>query len=105
MGDGVPSFRPLGPLTLFGLRVITIEGWNHTGRMFARGPGTAPPVHVGITVEGGEKEIEELLRSRGLRIVPYEGRPFLYITDHSFYLPKLVREFKGRKLASVICSL
>jgi hypothetical protein len=105
-GDGVPRIRPLKPLSLFGMRVITVSGWNDSGRMFSRTPGTAPPVHVGISVEGTEKAVADGLRQRGIRVGPYrEGKPFLYITDDPFLNPKLVREFKGKSVVTIICSI
>jgi hypothetical protein len=106
VGDGIPSFEPRTRIDFHGLTATTIEGWNSQGRMFSRGPGTAPPIHVGITVLGDEKQVTETLRRNGIPVSPYvEGKPFLYVTDADYFDPKLSAKYRGRKLSSVICSI
>ncbi|MFD0937190.1 hypothetical protein ACFQ12_18665 [Methylobacterium trifolii] len=105
-GDGIPSFVPRTRIEFHGLTATTVEGWNHQGRMFSRGPGTAPPIHVGITVLGDEKEVTETLRRNGVPVSPYvEGKPFLYVTGADYFDPTLSAKYRGRKLSSVICSI
>ena len=43
MEDGMPSYLSREPIQFHGLKVITIEGQSASGRMFRRGPVTAPP--------------------------------------------------------------
>lgn len=106
VGDGIPSFEPRTRIDFHGLTATTVEGWNSQGRMFSRGPGTAPPIHVGITVLGDEKQVTETLRRNGIPVSPYvEGKPFLYVTDADYFDPKLSAKYRGRKLSSVICSI
>lgn len=106
VGDGIPSFEPRTRIEFHGLTATTVEGWNHKGRMFSRGPGTAPPIHVGITVLGDEKQVTETLRRNGVPVSPsVEGKPFLYVTDADYFDPALSAKYRGRKLSSVICSI
>ena len=104
--DGIPSFEPRTRIEFHGLTVITVQGWNHRGRMFSRGPGTAPPIHVGITVLGDEKQVTETLRQNGISLSPpVEGKPFLYVSDSVYSDPKLNAKYRGRKISEVICSV
>lgn len=94
------------PVTFHGLTAVTIEGWNHQGSQFIRGPGTAPPIHIAMTVEGDEKQVREMLKRNGIALEAHEeGRPFLYVTDADYIEPKLAAQFRGRKLSSVTCSV
>ena len=34
-----------------------------------------------------------------------DGKPFLYVTDNTYFEPGLAAKFSGRKLSSVICSI
>lgn len=104
--DGIPSYLTTMPVTFHGLTAVTIEGWNYEGSQFTRAPGTAPPVHVAMTVVGDEKQVTETLKRNGIALKPYEeGRPFLYVTDAEYSDRKLAAQFRGRKLSSVICSV
>ena len=106
VGDGIPSFEPRTPIVFHGLTATTVEGWNQRGRLFSRGPGTAPPVHVGITVIGDEKQVTETLRRNGIPVSPYaEGKPFLYVTSADYFAPGLSAKYRDRKLSSVICTV
>lgn len=106
VGDGIPSFEPRTPIVFHGLTATTVEGWNQRGRLFSRGPGTAPPVHVGITVIGDEKQVTETLRRNGIPVSPYvEGKPFLYVTSADYFAPGLTTKYRDRKLSSVICTV
>ena len=51
MGDGIPTFPVIKTMKLFGLDVRFVEGWDHEGGFFKRGPGTAPPIHIGIVFD------------------------------------------------------
>ena len=104
--DGIPSYVPTVPVEFHGLTALTVEGWNYEGSQFTRAPGTAPPVHVAMTVVGDEKEVTETLKRNGIVLKPHEeGRPFLYVTDAEYSDRKLAAQFRGRKLSSVICSV
>lgn len=104
--DGIPSYVPTVPVTFNGLTALTIEAWNYEGSQFTRGPGTAPPVHVAMTVLGDEKQVTETLRRNGIALKAWEDdKPNLYVTDGGYSDPKLAAQYRGRKLSSVICSL
>jgi hypothetical protein len=106
VGDGIPSFETRTPIVFHGLTATTVEGWNQQGRLFSRGPGTAPPIHVGITVVGDEKQVTETLRRNGIPVSPYvEGKPFLYVTGADYFAPGLTAKYRDRKLSSVICTV
>ena len=73
--DGVPVLAPTIPLTLFGKRVTFMAGWGPEPdgsfkEPFSRGPGTAPPVHIAVSLDALPAEVAyketESLDSDGL---------------------------------------
>lgn len=62
--DGMPVFRVVKPLAVFGYKVIEVTGWQTADPMFSRGPGTAPPTTMAAVVEGDPKAIEGELTKR-----------------------------------------
>ena len=49
--DGIPTFPVIKKMTVFGLAVRFVEGWDYEGSFFKRGPGTPPPIHIGIAFD------------------------------------------------------
>ena len=47
-GDGVPVYKVIKPIKIFGMDIVTLEGWNDTGGIFIRVPGTPPPKYIGV---------------------------------------------------------
>jgi hypothetical protein len=50
-GDGIPTFKLLKKAKYQGLLIKYIEGWSHNRSVFFRGPGTAPPVFIGLVFD------------------------------------------------------
>ena len=60
--DGIPVFAPTAPLTVFGKRVTFVAGWQAESdgsvkKPFWRGPGTAPPRHIAVSVDAKPSDI------------------------------------------------
>lgn len=54
--DGIPVLAPTVPLTVYGKRVTFVAGWQgepdgSAKEPFWRGPGTAPPHHIAVSVD------------------------------------------------------
>jgi hypothetical protein len=47
--DSISYFRVRKPLTVFGLKVVSVMGFD-VGRPFGRGPGTSPGLTIGVVV-------------------------------------------------------
>ena len=81
-GDGIRLFVPVSQMSLLGFPVVRLSGWQadpEGGAMkpFERGPGTAPPNHISITVKASEEEVREALIRLGIveaRYVPDESQ-------------------------------
>ncbi len=61
-GDGIPVFAPTAPLTVYGKRVTFVAGWQAESdgsvkKPFRRGPGTAPPHHIAVSVDAKPSDI------------------------------------------------
>lgn len=75
-GDGIAFFVPTRPVSLLGLDVVRLGGWQPSpdgGAMepFARGPGTAPPTFISIAVRGSMEEVRARLVSAGINEAEY----------------------------------
>lgn len=80
-GDGIRLFVPVKPMTFLGHQVVRLGGWQADpsgGAMapFGRGPGTAPPNHISVTVMGTTEE----LRDKFTRLGVSEAE---YLPDHT----------------------
>jgi hypothetical protein len=69
--DGMEIFVPARPLRLMGFEIVRLAGWQGRGDgealpPFWRGPGTAPPEHIAITVRASAGEVREELARRGV---------------------------------------
>lgn len=80
-GDGIRLFVPVNPMKFLGHQVVRLGGWQadpNGGAMapFGRGPGTAPPTHISVTVMGTAEE----LRDKFTRLGVSEAE---YLPDHT----------------------
>lgn len=71
-GDGIVLFVPKKPLHLLGYEIVRLGGWQPAedgGAMppFWRGPGTAPPNHLSITVRASAEQVRRKLDDLGVR--------------------------------------
>ena len=64
--DSVSYFQVRRPLTIWGFKVVSVFGFDFNPRIFERGPGTAPPVTLGVVVAASESDIKAKLSSLGL---------------------------------------
>ena len=60
--DGIPVFAPTAPLTVYGKRVTFVAGWQaepdgSVKKPFWRGPGTAPPHHIAVSLDANPSDI------------------------------------------------
>ena len=60
--DGIPVLAPTVSLTVYGKRVTFVAGWQgepdgSVKEPFWRGPGTAPPHHIAVSVDAEPTEI------------------------------------------------
>jgi hypothetical protein len=66
--DSVSYFSASG-LKAFGLPVAAVFGFDHNPSMFARGPGTSPPITIGAIFEATPADVESALRRAGVNNV------------------------------------
>jgi hypothetical protein len=64
--DSVSYFHTRQPMTVWGLRVVSVFGFDFNPRIFQRGPGTAPPLTIGVVVSQSERSVKAKLSSLGL---------------------------------------
>ena len=67
--DSVSYFHVRQPLNLWGFKVISVFGFDFFPRIFERGPGTAPPITLGVVVAVSERDVKAKLSSLGLENV------------------------------------
>lgn len=75
-GDGSVVFVPTQPLQLLGFAIVRVTGWQEGedgGAMppFFRGPGTAPPNFISVTVTGTADEVRQRVIEQGMREAEY----------------------------------
>jgi hypothetical protein len=87
--DSLSYFRARRPLTVWGLKVVSVFGFAQNPRLFERGPGTAPPVTLGVVVPYPEAEVKSKLSSLGLRDVTVEPAAELDLIERRGRLPVL----------------
>ncbi|MGI9167981.1 MAG: hypothetical protein ACR2G5_16650 [Pyrinomonadaceae bacterium] len=64
--DSVSYFRVRQPLNVWGFKVVSVFGFDFHPRIFERGPGTAPPITLGVVVPVSERNVKDKLSSLGL---------------------------------------
>lgn len=75
-GDGIVLLVPVRPMSLMGFPIIRLGGWQADpagGAMppFSRGPGTAPPNHIFVTVKAPIESVRNQLKSLGIKEMKY----------------------------------
>ncbi len=65
--DSLSYFKTTKPLTVWGLRVVSVFGFDQDSRIFERGPGTAPSVTLGVVVPYSEARVRSVLSNLGLQ--------------------------------------
>jgi hypothetical protein len=64
--DSMNYFRVRQPFTVWGFKVVSVFGFDFNPRIFERGPGTAPPITLGVVVPVSESSVKSKLLSLGL---------------------------------------
>lgn len=70
-GDGIGVFVPIKAMKLLGFDVVRLAGWDSEpdaegGNPFSRGPGTAPPNHISITLKASASDVRHRLSNLGI---------------------------------------
>lgn len=97
-GDGMKLFVPVRPMSLLGLPVVRMGGWQAGADggaepPFERGPGTAPPTSFSLTVQGTVDAVKAKLLGAGLRetsMVPDTGSNAWTDSSGEVYQPQRV---------------
>jgi len=64
--DSLNYFRARQPMTVWGFKVVSVFGFDFYPRIFERGPGTAPPITVGVVVSASVTTVKSTLKRLGL---------------------------------------
>ncbi len=64
--DSLNYFHTRQPLTVWGFKVVTVFGFDFNPRIFERGPGTAPPITLGVVVSASVTTVKSTLKRLGL---------------------------------------
>jgi hypothetical protein len=64
--DSMNYFRVRQPLSIWGIKVVSVFGFAFNPRIFERGPGTAPYITLGVVVPVSERNVKAKLSSLGL---------------------------------------
>jgi hypothetical protein len=75
-GDGIRLFIPVKQMTFLGHDIVRLGGWQADpsgGAMtpFGRGPGTAPPNHISLTVRGTVEQMRAVFSGLGISEAQY----------------------------------
>lgn len=64
--DSINYFRVTKPFEVWGLKVTHVIGFDHDRKIFFRGPGTAPPITLGVVVPYPVQQVTQKLSSAGV---------------------------------------
>lgn len=64
--DSLNYFHARRRLSVWGFKVVSVFGFDFNPRIFERGPGTAPPITIGVVVPVSENVVKSKLMSLGL---------------------------------------
>ncbi|MET4131994.1 hypothetical protein ABIE62_001117 [Porphyrobacter sp. MBR-155] len=91
-GDGSVVFQPTASMRVFDLPVVSVTGWqmddNGAMKPFYRGPGTAPPNFISVSVRATMDEAKAAVLRRGFREEDY-------VEDHTPGAPTPYRRISG----------
>lgn len=92
-GDGSLLYVPTTSLTVLGYQIIRITGWEadqegRPVRPFSRGPGTAPPNFIELTLKASANQIRQNALAAGLSEAKYVDDP----TQPAFELQGQMRQ-------------
>jgi|GEM_PF-4477546 len=95
-GDGILLFTPVNEMTLLGFQVVRMGGWQSNpdgGAMepFGRGPGTAPPEYLSVTILASVEDLRGKLKRLGIaegKYVPDLTQEASYDSDGNFLNPQ-----------------
>lgn len=73
VGDSINYFKAKKPLTVWGLKVVSVYGFDHNPQIFERGPGTAPPITLGVIVPYSKAKVQSELSKLGLQNIKIEA--------------------------------
>lgn len=65
--DSVNYFHARRPLTVWGFKVVSVFGFDFNPRIFERGPGTAPPITIGVVVSESVGTVKSTLKRLGVQ--------------------------------------
>jgi hypothetical protein len=78
--DSINYFRVRRPLTVWGIKVVSVFGFASNPRIFRRGPGTAPFITLGVVVSVSEANVKAKLSSLGLEHIAVRRAEELYVS-------------------------
>ena len=64
--DSETYFRTTKRVTVWGLEVYAVFGWQDGSKLFVRGPGTASPITIGVVIAKSPDEVKAYLKSLGI---------------------------------------
>ena len=67
--DAVQSFAAKAGFTAFSFPLVAVVAWEDNSQFFGRGPGTAPPVHFAMVVQGQVWEVRNAVRKAGIKLL------------------------------------
>jgi hypothetical protein len=80
--DSISYFRVRRPLSVWGLKVVSVFGFDQSNpRVFQRGPGTAPPVTLGVVVAASTTTVQSTLELFNLKQTKFESAAELDLSD------------------------
>ena len=92
--DSLNYFKAQKPLAVWGFRVVSVFGFAQNPRIFERGPGTAPPITLGVGVPYSVATVKAKLASLGLGNVKVQRAEELDVSPG---------RNKSRALAEIYC--
>jgi hypothetical protein len=92
--DSLNYFKAQKPLTVWGFKVVSVFGFTQNPLIFERGPGTAPPITLGVVVPYSVATVKSKLTGLGLANVKVQDAKELDLPP---------RRNKARALAEIYC--
>jgi len=93
--DSLNYFHVRQPLTVWGFKVVSVFGFDFNPRIFERGPGTAPPITLGVVVALSETAVKARLLSLDLQNIAVQRAAELELDS---------RRTKSTVMTEIACS-